>query len=349
MLLEQGKDEDVTSYGARSQTLFNLLVRLGSVHSVHQRCLAWTRGLVALSQHRRDLLMVLLPQTTSFESLMASARQFEQEDVAQQRLLQRGRPCHSSGNSSNSNSKPTWPTLLAGAPSIAIATSVNTLAISATSWATSRISAASAQRRASALTAAGVVPMAISRQPAGRRKVDSPKHPLQQSPLRRLQLQKQSKRRTLRAGACRPTSSNAHLWVTQQPASLTYWMVLQPVLRQGAETDCACACSCISSATAVRSDPHPAAPSITPSHPSENRLVCSWYFTSTGIVISLLPPILCVAAVFPFTLFILLCTLPPFVFLCHFRCHPPLKYPSPVYSNSPVPPSTFPLLSLSVS
>jgi len=44
----------------------------------------------ALSQHRRDLLMVLLPQTTSFESLMASARQFEQEDVAQQRLLQRG-------------------------------------------------------------------------------------------------------------------------------------------------------------------------------------------------------------------------------------------------------------------
>ena len=92
MLLEQGKDEDVTSYGARAQNLFNLLVRLGSVHSVHQRCLAWTRGLVALSQHRRDLLMVLLPQTTSFESLMASARQFEQEDVAQQRLLQRGRP-----------------------------------------------------------------------------------------------------------------------------------------------------------------------------------------------------------------------------------------------------------------
>ena len=91
MLLEQKKDEDVTSYGARAQTLFNHLVRLGSVHSVHQRCLAWTRGLVSLSQNRRDLLMVLLPQTPTFEALIGSARQFEQEDVAQQRMLQRGR------------------------------------------------------------------------------------------------------------------------------------------------------------------------------------------------------------------------------------------------------------------
>jgi len=91
-LMEQRKDEDISSYGARAQTLFNQLVRLGSTHSVHQRCLAWTRGLVSLTQQRRDLLMVLLPQTPTFEALMASARQFEQEDVAQQRLLQRGRP-----------------------------------------------------------------------------------------------------------------------------------------------------------------------------------------------------------------------------------------------------------------
>lgn len=91
MLLEQKQDEDITSYAARTQTLFNLLVRLGSVHSLHQRCLAWTRGLVSLSQTRKDLLLVLLPQTPSFEALMASARQFEQEDLAQQRLLARGR------------------------------------------------------------------------------------------------------------------------------------------------------------------------------------------------------------------------------------------------------------------
>jgi transposase InsO family protein len=86
--LRQREDEDVTSYGARSQLLFNQLAMLGSVKSVVQRCTGWILGLLSLSQNRRDLLGIKLdmPHAT-FEGIVASARQFEQEDVVRGRLL----------------------------------------------------------------------------------------------------------------------------------------------------------------------------------------------------------------------------------------------------------------------
>lgn len=87
-LLKQGNDESIGSYSARAQLVFNSLALLQAPRSVHQQCSAFVRGIVSLSQTRRDMLN-LFPKS-SFESTVAMARQFEQQDLVLQRQ-QRGR------------------------------------------------------------------------------------------------------------------------------------------------------------------------------------------------------------------------------------------------------------------
>jgi hypothetical protein len=82
-MLKQGVDEDIGSFGARTQLVFNQLAMLQAPRSSHQQCAAFVRGIVSLSQNRRDLLRFV--QHSSFETVVAQARQFEQEDVVQQR------------------------------------------------------------------------------------------------------------------------------------------------------------------------------------------------------------------------------------------------------------------------
>lgn len=83
IMMKQGSDEDIASYGARAQLVFNQLALLQAPRTVHQQCSALVRGIVSLSQMRRDLLRTI-PQP-SFESVVASARQWEQEDLVTQR------------------------------------------------------------------------------------------------------------------------------------------------------------------------------------------------------------------------------------------------------------------------
>ena len=100
VMLRQEAQEDVASYAARAQVLFNQLAMLQAPRSASQQCAAWARGLASCTQTRRDMLR--MAGFSSFEKLVADARQFEQDDVVSQRQ-QRSKPPQSANLADSSD------------------------------------------------------------------------------------------------------------------------------------------------------------------------------------------------------------------------------------------------------